>query len=91
MTVQVKTASFGAPVTAYVDDSMTWTLPAVGTALAMQWDSNLNVTENTPPPTGDFPFKPPASAHGFVSQGSANGLDEARHFEAVKSLSLSDN
>ena len=48
-TITVKDASFGDSITAYVNNTRTWLTPAIGTDLALDWDTNLNVNETTTP------------------------------------------
>lgn len=63
MTVQVKSASFGDPLFAYVNNAQDWPTPNVGPDLSVEWDANLSVTGATPPPASgcDFQVLPLAS------------------------------
>lgn len=57
MTVEVKDASFGEMLYAYLPNTRVWALPGVGTDLTVEWDANLTVTENTPPTEGGRSFQ----------------------------------
>jgi hypothetical protein len=52
LTVKVKDADFGDQVYGYIDNARLWTTPQVGTDLAVEWDKNLSVVEQTPPTVG---------------------------------------
>ena len=55
--VEVKSATFGNMLYAYVNNPLTWKTPGVGTDLTVNWDNNLSVTQNAPPPAGGQSFQ----------------------------------
>jgi hypothetical protein len=57
ITVQVKSASFGNPMFAYVGNAQTLNAPNVGTDLTVNWDTGLYVAENPPPGSGGRSFQ----------------------------------
>jgi len=57
LTLQVKAATFGNPIVAYINNAQVWQIPGLSSDLSVEWDRDLNITETTPPTTGGRSFQ----------------------------------